>query len=125
MVIMLICPKCKSEYREGYKICSDCKAELIEIPDNDEKDNVIMHNGIKKTLIGIALLISSTLVYIGVSISASIYGSQLTSWITSMGKIGTALTENAILLVPCIIATIMFILGLAILLSEYYSKSDK
>ncbi|MDF2589173.1 MAG: hypothetical protein K0S41_3014 [Anaerocolumna sp.] len=30
---MLICPKCKSEYQEGYKSCNDCKCNLIEIPE--------------------------------------------------------------------------------------------
>jgi hypothetical protein len=30
---MLICPNCKSEYQEGYKICNECKCELVEIPE--------------------------------------------------------------------------------------------
>lgn len=30
---MLICPKCKSEYQNGFKICSDCECELIEMPE--------------------------------------------------------------------------------------------
>lgn len=24
------CPKCKTEYRQGFKTCSDCKSELVE-----------------------------------------------------------------------------------------------
>lgn len=36
---MLICPKCKCEYREGSTICNDCKCELIEIPEATEEDN--------------------------------------------------------------------------------------
>jgi hypothetical protein len=122
---MLTCPKCKCEYQEGYKICSDCNEELIEIPDVLKKDNITKEVSLKKTLIGIALLISSTLAYIGILISATIYGSQLTHWITDQGKIGTALTENALLLFPCIVSTIMFVIGISILFSEYYSKTDK
>jgi hypothetical protein len=30
---MLLCPKCKSEYQNGLKVCSDCKCELIEKPE--------------------------------------------------------------------------------------------
>lgn len=26
----MFCPKCKSEYREGFNICADCGIELIE-----------------------------------------------------------------------------------------------
>lgn len=25
------CPKCKNEYREGFKICSDCNVELVDV----------------------------------------------------------------------------------------------
>jgi hypothetical protein len=37
---MPICPKCKCEYREGFKYCSDCNIELIddeEFEKNNEK----------------------------------------------------------------------------------------
>ncbi len=122
---MLICPKCKTEYREGYKICSDCNEELIEIPNVPEKDNITKNDRITRTLIGITLLISSALAYVGISISAIIYASQLTEWSTDKGKIGTALTENALLLIPCIITSIMFVVGIAILFSQYFSKTDK
>ncbi len=27
---MPFCPKCKVEYREGFKVCSDCKVELVD-----------------------------------------------------------------------------------------------
>ncbi len=26
----MYCPKCKSEYREGFTICKDCNSELLE-----------------------------------------------------------------------------------------------
>lgn len=37
------CPKCKTEYREGFNICSDCNIELVpELPqDSDENANTI------------------------------------------------------------------------------------
>lgn len=122
---MLICPQCKCQYQEGYKICSDCNEGLIEISAVDEKDTTTRDVSMKKTLIGIALLISSTLAYVGISISATIYGSQLTEWSTDKGKIGTALTENALLFIPFIITTVMFVLGIAILFNEYNSKTAK
>lgn len=116
---MLICPECKSEYQQGYKICSDCKCDLIEIPDPKENNKNRITANSKNIIIGIAILISSILLYIGVTISTVIYASQLTEWYTSKGKIGTALTENGLLLMPFIISTVMFILGIAILLREY------
>ena len=116
---MLICPECKSEYQEGYKICSDCKCELIERSDAKEVYASSKNANHKGTVIGIVLLISSSLLYIGVSISTAIYASQLTEWYTYKGKIGTALTESALLLIPCIISIVMFIVGIAILFYEY------
>lgn len=42
---MLVCPKCKSGYREGFKVCSDCKVELIDIEKNyDVKSRNIENN---------------------------------------------------------------------------------
>lgn len=122
---MLICPKCKTEYREGYKLCSDCKEELIEISDVPDKDTITKEVGLKRTLIGIALLVTSVMAYIGISISTIIYASQLTQWHTDKGRIGTALTENALLFIPCFITAIMFVFGIVILFSQYYSKTDK
>jgi hypothetical protein len=116
---MLICPKCKSEYQEGCKICSDCKCDLIEISDPKENNKNIKTTNSINVIIGIAILISSILLYIGVVISTVIYASQLTEWITTKGKIGTALTENSLLLLPCIASIAMFILSIVILLREY------
>jgi hypothetical protein len=36
---MLVCPKCKSEYQEGYSVCNDCNCDLIEIPEITEESN--------------------------------------------------------------------------------------
>lgn len=30
------CPKCKSEYREGFTVCADCGSKLVEEEQNDE-----------------------------------------------------------------------------------------
>lgn len=37
------CPKCKTEYREGFNVCSDCNIELVpELPQEpDENANVV------------------------------------------------------------------------------------
>ena len=121
---MLICPKCKTEYRDGYKICYNCKEELIEIPDTPEKNATTKEVSMKRTIIGIALLITSALAYVGIAISVAIYGSQLTEWMTDKGKVGTALTENAIFSIPCFVAAIMFAIGVVILFVEYFSKTD-
>lgn len=69
---MLVCPKCKCEYEEGYTVCNDCNCELVHVPEaNDENvpdkkmPKVIGLAG--RTLIfgaifviGIIILISST-----------------------------------------------------------------
>lgn len=40
---IIICPKCKCEYRKGFKICADCNVELVEeIEDyENEEENFI------------------------------------------------------------------------------------
>ena len=34
----MFCPKCKSEYREGFNFCADCQIALIEELSNEEFD---------------------------------------------------------------------------------------
>lgn len=34
---MIICPKCKTEYEEGYTVCSDCGSKLMEQPKVQEE----------------------------------------------------------------------------------------
>lgn len=36
---MPLCPKCKSEFRDGFKICSDCNVELIEDEENYKSED--------------------------------------------------------------------------------------
>jgi hypothetical protein len=38
---MLICPKCKYEYEEGYRVCSDCGCDLVEVPEPDEEEMLV------------------------------------------------------------------------------------
>jgi hypothetical protein len=64
---MLICPKCKCEYQEGYTVCKDCKCKLIELPEVAEKDILVKKNSKSGKLlifgavfvIGIIILMSS------------------------------------------------------------------
>ena len=66
---MLVCPKCKCEYEEGYKVCSDCNCKLVHVPEANDANvptkKIIGLTG--RTLIlgaifviGIIILISST-----------------------------------------------------------------
>ncbi|PKM81127.1 MAG: hypothetical protein CVU88_04145 [Firmicutes bacterium HGW-Firmicutes-13] len=32
------CPNCKSEYREGFRICTDCKVELVQELEPEETE---------------------------------------------------------------------------------------
>ena len=37
----MFCPKCRTEYREGFSICADCNTELVdEIPPEPEPEFV-------------------------------------------------------------------------------------
>ena len=36
---MMYCPNCKSEFRDGFKLCSTCNCALVEVlPDEETKD---------------------------------------------------------------------------------------
>jgi len=57
---MLLCPKCKTEYEEGYTVCSDCGCELIEQPKVQEE--IIKENKgllISGFIIGILIILGS------------------------------------------------------------------
>ena len=64
---MLICPKCKCEYQEGYTICNDCKCELIEIPEAAQEDNFSKKDSNIIKLIG-KLLIFGVVFVVGIII---------------------------------------------------------
>ena len=77
----------------------------------------------KKTIIGIALLISATLTDIGILISASILANGLRKWSSDSGKLWTSITENK-LMFPFILAKILFVLAGIVLLIEYFDKKS-
>ncbi|WP_243278104.1 hypothetical protein [Clostridium yunnanense] len=35
---MLVCPKCKCEYEEGYTVCNDCNCKLVHGPMDTDKN---------------------------------------------------------------------------------------
>lgn len=44
----MICPKCSTEYREGFKVCSDCEVELVEKPEeNNETEEYEIDEDVK------------------------------------------------------------------------------
>lgn len=36
---MPFCPKCKAEYRKGFKICADCNEKLVDVLEEDKKND--------------------------------------------------------------------------------------
>lgn len=64
---MLICPKCKCEYQEGYTVCNDCECELVDVPEVAEKDMLVKNNS---KIIGLngKLLIFGVVFIIGIII---------------------------------------------------------
>ncbi|MCD7806473.1 MAG: hypothetical protein LUH19_03920 [Lachnospiraceae bacterium] len=42
---MLICPKCKNEYRPGIKYCADCGCELIEVETDADDQRELLFTG--------------------------------------------------------------------------------
>ncbi len=77
----------------------------------------------KKTVIGIALLISATLADLGILISASILANGLTEWNSDSGKLWTAITENK-LMFPFVLAKILFVVAVIIIFIEYFDKKS-
>ena len=77
----------------------------------------------KRTLIGIVLLLSATFTEIGILLSASMMSMDLTEWNGTIGKMWTAVIENG-LLVPFILTTITWVIAIIILGKEYFKKEE-
>lgn len=78
----------------------------------------------KRVIIGTSLLISSSIVIAGITISAAIRAVEITEWYTYQGKIWTAIIENR-LLMPFLFSTGLFMIGLIILIKEFFNKNEK
>jgi len=64
---MLKCPNCGCEYREGFTTCSDCKCDLIEVPDapkDDVKNSTIMQTcfSVILFLLGLIFIFNSPII---------------------------------------------------------------
>jgi hypothetical protein len=35
-VLLMFCPRCNAEYREGFTLCSDCKVPLVQEPPEED-----------------------------------------------------------------------------------------
>lgn len=78
----------------------------------------------KRVIIGTSLLISSSIVIAGITISAAIRAVEITEWYTYQGKIWTAIIKNK-LLMPFLFSTGIFMIGLIILIKEFFNKNEK
>lgn len=78
----------------------------------------------KRVIIGTSLLISSSIVIAGITISAAIRAVEITEWDTYQGKIWTAIIENK-LLMPFLFSTGLFMIGLIILIKEFFNTNEK
>lgn len=72
-VIMMICPKCKTEYVDGYSKCSDCGEALIEYDEPAKEIKQISEKGIKLIRYGISLLFITIFEIITVIITYDFY----------------------------------------------------
>lgn len=72
----------------------------------------------KRTIIGVALLVCATLADIGITLSAS----TLAEGNAGSGKFWAAITTNGFLL-PFILVKLLFMLAFVILIREYFEKS--
>ena len=60
---MLICPKCKTEYEEGYTICSDCESKLTQLPQiNEDIAKEKMNVKIFSFILGVLIILCSTMI---------------------------------------------------------------
>lgn len=76
------CPICKSEYREGFNVCSDCGSKLVdELEDEKVKsdNNDINDDFTYKTLKFISLIIGIALIFFSPIISYKLTSAFLTS----------------------------------------------
>ena len=78
----------------------------------------------KRVIIGTSLLISSSIIIVGITVSAAIRAVEITEWYTYQGKIWTAIIENK-LLMPFLFSTGLFMIGLIILIKEFFNKNER
>lgn len=78
----------------------------------------------KRVIIGASLLISSSIIIAGITVSAAIRAVEITDWDIYQGKIWTAVIENK-LFMPFLFFTGLFMIGLIILIKEFFNKNER
>jgi hypothetical protein len=75
----------------------------------------------KRAILGIGLSLSSGLVLGSIILANAILTADIYSWEPSLGKFYSSLTEYK-LMPAFIIMTILFFLGIGVIIKEYFSK---
>jgi len=129
---MLMCPKCNSEYQEGYTICSDCQCDLIEEPEIKEEDvPVKMDTHLKKSIISVIMVVclflgGSILSFIGLTKGLDIASSLS----RPKGAIGWTIPDKLILgctYTPIIIGVAFIVLSISlstVIFIKWINKSN-
>lgn len=73
------CPKCKTEYRDGFTHCNDCGAELVDETENRPEEEKDRHARIKKEQ-----KIQTKIEYIEEALLVNVNNEVETAYITSM-----------------------------------------
>jgi uncharacterized membrane protein YvbJ len=97
----MICPKCKTEYREGFTKCDDCGGDLIDEVEQDKQDkpeSSVSGKGLSIMTLGIKLLFATFTQILIVIVAYEFY---FVYRMSNGGIIGTAI-ENIHPLIWCI-----------------------
>lgn len=114
----MYCPKCKTEYREGFKECSDCGVDLV--PGKYIQDKVLVKEGISIIKFGIILLFISIFQLVSVIIIYDFY------WVHKFKALGSAMGSALRNMNPVIwfLTVLEFIVSFAVIIWGTSFKSN-